>query len=113
MRSMLLSAALSALLLPSLTGCSTQNSQVARGQAPSATYVNAYGEDCPDDCIDARTGRCRFCRGRGCCYCQPYRVPRDLRYPPSADANGMGGDLPAIVQYPYYTCKGPDCFFKQ
>lgn len=106
MRSMLLSVAVAALLLPSMTGCSSQNSQVARGQAPSPTYVNAHGEECLDDCVDVTTGRCRYCRGRGCRHCRPYRVPRDLVYPPR-------GDLPAIVQYPYYTCKGPDCFFKE
>jgi len=52
-----------------------------------------------------RTSRCKFCQGHGCrrC-CRPYHVPSDLAYPPQPD-------LPAIVQYPYYTCKGPDCFF--
>lgn len=102
MHRMLLSAGLAAMLFPSLMGCSSQKSQVARGQAPSGTYVNAYGEECPDDCDPY----CRYCRGRGCRRCRPYHVPRDLSYPPP-------GDLPAIVQYPYYTCKGPDCFFKQ
>ena len=108
MRTMLL-AATAALFIPWLTGCSSQSSQVARGQAPPATYVNAHGEVCDEDCIDPDTGLCRFCRGRGCrrcAHCRPYHVPRDLSYPPQ-------GDLPAIVQYPYYTCKGPDCFFKQ
>lgn len=33
-----------------------------------------------------------------------YKEPRDLRYPPV-------GDSPAVVQYPYYTFKGPDDFF--
>ena len=50
--------------------------------------------------------RC-ICGGRGCgMCCRPFHVPRDLVYPPA-------GDVPAIVQYPYYTCKGPDCFFKE
>lgn len=35
-----------------------------------------------------------------------YKEPRDLRYPPV-------GDVPAVVQYPYYTFKGPDDFFHQ
>lgn len=33
-----------------------------------------------------------------------YSEPRDLRYPPV-------GDSAAVVQYPYYTFKGPDDFF--
>lgn len=54
---------------------------------------------------------CQGCNG-GCdeCGClfghggRPYCVPNDLVYPPP-------GDMPGIVQYPYYTNKGPDCFF--
>lgn len=33
-----------------------------------------------------------------------YKEPRDLRYPPVGDKLG-------VVQYPYYTFKGPDDFF--
>jgi len=35
-----------------------------------------------------------------------YKTPKNLTYP---GANQM----PAVIQYPYYTCKGPDCFFYQ
>jgi hypothetical protein len=35
-----------------------------------------------------------------------YVVPQGLSYP---DPNAM----PGMVQYPYYTVKGPDCFFHQ
>lgn len=35
-----------------------------------------------------------------------YQVPQGLNYP---QANAM----PGVVQYPYYTVKGPDCFFHQ
>lgn len=40
------------------------------------------------------------------CYRFQYRVPQGLNYPPP---NAM----PGMVQYPYYTVKGPDCFFHQ
>jgi hypothetical protein len=114
MRGTILSIAAAAALLPGLFGCSSQSSQVARGQAPAAaaqqstgTNVNAYGEECDPNCFD-ESGRCRHCRGLGCCYCRPYRVPKNLVYPPG----GVDGAFGGIVQYPYYTCKGPDCFFK-
>lgn len=119
MRATILSVAAAAALLPVLFGCSTQSSQVARGQAPAANqqpapvaagqpasgkYVTAYGDECDPNCFDA-SGTCRHCRGIGCRNCRPYRVSKNLVYPPQ-------GEMPAIVQYPYYTCKGPDCFFK-
>jgi len=107
MRAMLLSLAAAAALLPVLTGCSTQRSNVSRSQSPAnGTYVNAHGEVCEEECPpDCPRHCCRFCNGLGCCHCRPYHVPTDLAYPPA-------GQPPAIVQYPYYTCKGPDCFFK-
>ena len=111
MRATILSVAVAAALLPALFGCSSQKSQVARGQTPAAasqpptgTYANAYGEECDPNCID-ESGKCRHCRGLGCRKCRPYRVPKNLVYPPQ-------DEQPGIVQYPYYTCKGPDCFFK-
>jgi len=104
MRTTMFSVAAAAALLPLFVGCSSQRSQVARAQGPSGQYVTAYGEEvCEDDCYDHRH-RCRFCHGRGCSHCcRPYHVPTDLSYPPPSPM--------AIVQYPYYTCKGPDCFF--
>jgi hypothetical protein len=82
-------------------GCS-QNTQLVRGQQPEycPPGAGAYnGDYCEEDCD-------RHCHGPNCCCCQcrPYCIPNDLVYPPP-------GDQPAIVQYPYYTCKGPDCFF--
>jgi hypothetical protein len=99
MRTTILSAAMAVALLSLAAGCCSQKSQVARGQAPSGNYINAYGEACEDPCNDeCADGRgCRLFNGR------PYCVPRDLSYPPPGP--------PAIVQYPYYTCKGPDDFF--
>jgi hypothetical protein len=100
------SVAAAAALLPLFVGCSSQRSQVARAQSPSGQYVTAYGDEvCDDDCYDqGRRHRCKHCGGRGCsACCRPYHVPTDLSYPPASPM--------AIVQYPYYTCKGPDCFF--
>ena len=37
-------------------------------------------------------------------YTSTYKVPKNLAYPPP-------NAPPAVVQYPYYTVKGPDCFF--
>lgn len=95
MRTRMLLMIAATICLPLAVGCS-QNSQVVRGQAPES-YVVDDGMCYDDDCCD-------HCHGRGCCHCRPYRVPNDLSYPPP-------GDQPAIVQYPYYTNKGPDCFF--
>lgn len=106
MRATMLSVAAGAALMVLFTGCcsSCKNSQdVARAQSPAAASSN--GEWCEDDCFDA-DGNCRHCWGQGCSHCQCYRVPRNLVYPPQ-------GELPGIVQYPYYTCKGPDCFFAE
>lgn len=90
-----------ALLLPLSVGCS-KSSQMVRGQSPAdmGQYSpnpcpSPYGGDSYDPCDP-------FCRGGR----QPrvnYWTPQDLSYPQ--------GQQPAIVQYPYYTLKGPDCFF--
>lgn len=37
-------------------------------------------------------------------YRMRYCVPQGMQYPPA-------NQPPAVVQYPYYTTKGPDCFF--
>ncbi len=115
MRATILSMAAGAALLLLFTGCCSQNQsltarnqkqpQVARSQSPSGAVQSANGEWCEEDCLDD-SGNCRYCRGHGCCRCRPYRVPNNLVYPPQ-------GELPGIVQYPYYTCKGPDCFFAE
>lgn len=90
--------------IPLAVGCS-QNGNIVRGQGPSNGYVGSYDDcwECPvhgDNCPGP--SKCRHC----CKCCRPYHVPNDLSYPPP-------GDMPAVVQYPYYTCKGPDCFFHQ
>jgi hypothetical protein len=107
MRTQLFLLLAATVCLPLAIGCS-QTSQVVRGQGPEAYMADGaicYPDDCDDDdCDDDKCHRCRFCKGCGCCYCRPYCIPNDLVYPPP-------GDLPAIVQYPYYTNKGPDCFF--
>ncbi|MFN0052199.1 MAG: hypothetical protein ACKV0T_08405 [Planctomycetales bacterium] len=103
MRTMLFTVAVAAALLPGLIGCS-QNPNLVRGQNPEFCPVpeGMSGEYCPPD-----DGMCHNgCHGPHCCHCRPYCIPNDLVYPPP-------GDAPAIVQYPYYTTKGPDCFFHQ
>jgi hypothetical protein len=91
MRTTMLSLTAAAACLTLAVGCS-QNSQVVRSQGPAIVESGDYCDECDE------------CDGRGCRHCTPYRVPGDLVYPPP-------GDQPAIVQYPYYTNKGPDCFF--
>jgi hypothetical protein len=118
MRATILSAAAGAALLLLFTGCCSNcqkksmtsrnqvGPEVARSQSPAGETVTTSGEEwCDEDCFD-ENGRCRHCWGHGCCHCRCYRVPRNLSYPPP-------GELPGIVQYPYYTCKGPDCFFAE
>src|SRR5262249_27644034 len=102
MRKMLL--AMAVVVVPLATGC-CENSQTVRGQSPSygpmtGDMCDVYGNACQDP------ARCR--PGRGCkgAACRPYCVPSDSVYPAPWDG-------PAIVQYPYYTCKGPDCFFRK
>lgn len=111
MRTMILSVAAATALLTLCVGCGSQRAQVARGQGPAGTYATAYGDPICDDECEVQKVKCRrcSCKGRGCSKCcggcKPYCVPRDLSYPQAGP--------PAIVQYPYYTCKGPDCFFLQ
>lgn len=109
------------LALPLMIGCA--NSPVIRGQNPDVgphpgmiqqtahnrnpyfvdqgvVYNDGSGAYCsPYDC-----GR-DFCAPRQA-YRFKYVVPQGLSYP---EPNAM----PGVVQYPYYTFKGPDCFFHQ
>jgi len=70
---------------------------VVRGQSPDAGWGDEYCDPWG-----------RPCRVRGRVPSEKYRfqyqVPRGLTYP-AANAP------PAVIQYPYYTVKGPDCFF--
>jgi len=99
------------------TGCS-QNANMVRGQSPS---------DCPPGACPPGQMANYGPYGSGSytgwdprCCCNPdwcvngmetganhrYIEPRHLSYPNQPD-------MPAVYQYPYYTLKGPDCFFKQ
>ena len=122
MRNLSTGAAIAGLLIALMSGCAS-SPVVMRGQSPDAYargpqsgpvqrvnydqyYSNMqmdpglYGGDCgPDGC--------------GHNFCAPpqtyrfqYIVPQGLNYPPP---NAM----PGVVQYPYYTVKGPDDFFHQ
>ena len=68
------------------------------GAYPYALQGSSYGAGCPNyDCQGGWCAPAQFHRMK-------YKTPSNLSYPePSAG--------PAVVQYPYYTHKGPDCFF--
>ena len=119
------------LLLPITQGCS-QNSQIVRGQSPQGPqqqmasmpggapgYYGGYqgmnpdlgpgGSYCPQP-MPGMNGNCpqgmggafgdsAYCNGNRWCGPTSYNM-----YPPQ-------NDVPAVVQYPYYTTKGPDDFF--
>lgn len=77
------------------TGCAQQGAML-RGQSPDCQCdVDYYGPECQPGCrpdhvhVDHRIK----CHGMNV-------------YPPP-------NDQPAVTQYPYYTFKGPDCFFHQ
>src|SRR5579871_1905864 len=107
-------------LIALVSGCQTAPG-VVRGQSPGdvPTYAapgtqypapNAYAAD--GYAAPGNTDTCPYCGGncrRGFCACRQfykptYCVPRNLSYPPP-------NTPPAVIQYPYYTCKGPDCFY--
>lgn len=128
---------LGAVMLPLAVGCSQS---IVRGQSPDVVYThgNPGGDPsmggangfCPPDANGQcppgyqMQGQCPpggNCFGNGIgsglasCLANGfgnggpqtnYWAPNDLAYPP---ANA----LPGVVQYPYYTLKGPDCFFRK
>lgn len=83
------------LLMVSSVGCSS--SQVVRGQNVEGMQTVNAGTEWDPYC-DPYGGH----GGQDCVV--KYRVPSDYVYPPP-------GDAPSTVVYPYYTHKGPDCFF--
>lgn len=122
MRNLSLVSAIAGLLMAGLTGCAT--SPVLRGQSPDA-YSQApdggygdynydqynYGSGVAQDSYQNYypTGPMGDGSGKAMprqCYKFQYVVPSGLNYPPP---NAM----PGVLQYPYYTVKGPDCFFHQ
>ena len=133
MRRFVLAIAAAGTLLPLAVGCS-KHSQIVRGQAPGEAYMMPGGPGgamycppggpmgCPPNVgllgdlknFPGPPGYPRLetgplvnpVHGYDVAYKMKYREPRDLVYPPP-------GDQPATVQYPYYTVKGPDCFFQQ
>ena len=92
----------------SAVGCG-QHSGVVRGQGgscypggncPSPFTAQPYnnGWNCTPVCMPGADGAPMVPSGT-----HYYAEPKCLQYP---SAEG-----PAVVQYPYYTLKGPDCFF--
>jgi hypothetical protein len=115
------------VLLPLAVGCST-GSQVIRSQSPEHSSEYCPNGNCqhdPSTCLHCQRNARRnalgggglggcfgdCCNGAitgvgtpGCFDCYWGNVPPT--YPPQ-------GAMPGVVQYPYYTSKGPDCFFHQ
>ena len=125
MRNVSIGAATACLLMVFMSGCAS--SPIVRGQSPEGMaraprnggpiqrvgYTN-YDQYCSDMGMDP-SAQGYDCGPDGCghefcapqqCYKFQYVVPQGLNYPPQ---NAM----PGVVQYPYYTVKGPDCFFHQ
>ena len=84
---------------------------------------NCYGGECCEESCGRRHGLglkhlCplgRHCRGQGCpgcCGAPAGLLSHDHHWAGYGPYAGMM-DWVATVQYPYYTCKGPDCFFYQ
>ena len=112
-------AAVVAAVLPLSVGCSS--SPVVRGQSPAMPIGSSYEMS---GAMMSQGQACPGCPG-GCPGCQPgshhghrtgialkpehwmkmeYKVPKHLSYPQE--------NFPApVVQYPYYTHKGPSDFF--
>lgn len=125
MRNLSIGAATACLLMVCMSGCAS--SPIVRGQSPEgmaraprggaiqrvgyAKYDQYYNDLGMDPMVHGGID----CGPDGCGheFCAPpthykfqYVVPQGLNYPPQ---NAM----PGMVQYPYYTVKGPDCFFHQ
>jgi hypothetical protein len=98
----MLSVAACAMLALSAVGCGrfsqTVRAQNLEGAMPYTVGTGQWDPNCPPG-MDA------YGTGFGGAPCAVrFRVPGDFVYPPP-------GDAPATVVYPYYTHKGPDCFF--
>jgi hypothetical protein len=103
---------LACLILPFAAGCTSTD--IVRGQSPEpAAQPAAYelGEDGmlyygdAEDCPPGHWGKHMGAKHKNYLSYE-YRVPKNLSYPP--------GEVPAgVVQYPYYTIKGPSDFFMQ
>ncbi len=125
MRNLSIGAATASLLIALLSGCAS-SPVVMRGQSPEAyargpqagtiqrVGYNNYDQYYNDLGLDPAVNG-GYCGPDGCGhdFCAPpqtyrfqYIVPQGLNYPPQ---NAM----PGVVQYPYYTVKGPDDFFYQ
>lgn len=125
MRHASIKAAVASLVLVVISGCAS-GTALTRAQSPDQlrtaprgraiqqvgyTENDQYYQDLQMD--PAAQGYNCSPGGFGHDFCAPpqshrfeYVVPQGLNYPPP-------NAQPGIVQYPYYTVKGPDCFFHQ
>lgn len=122
MRNLSMGVATASLVIALLSGCAS-SPVVMRGQSPDSyaqpgpmqqANYNQFGTYYNDMKMDQFVNG-GYCDPSGCgrefcappqCYRFQYQVPQGLNYPPQ---NAM----PGVVQYPYYTVKGPDDFFLQ
>lgn len=117
--------AVAGLMLVLMSGCASMGNSVTRAQSPEAARTRPRGR--PIQQVNYNTNQYYdamqmdpSAQAANCApdsfghdFCAPpthsrfqYVVPQGLNYP---DPNAM----PGVVQYPYYTVKGPDCFFHQ
>jgi hypothetical protein len=116
MRNTALWAGVISVLMAGLSGCQS-GPDVVRGQSPNEMPLYAPQGDpsmqaaCPPGAYgDPSMGGAACDPALGGAYCgkqwhhMKYCVPGGLSYPPP-------NSMPAVVQYPYYTLRGPTDFF--
>jgi hypothetical protein len=119
------------LAVPLCAGCAADQN-VVRGQAPPAVVtaptngVPAAGAQVAPGSVDSAACPQGACDGGACndgyCHCSPRHYYTSCYDAPYCN-NGLCNEGPlvyppnptpgAVVQYPYYICKGPDDFFHQ
>lgn len=127
MRNTMLWAAVTCVLIAGLSGCQS-GANVVRGQSPNEMPLYGSPDDpnamaaCPPGALGPGNSMAAcppgaygpycngYCDPANGMYCGPqshrvkYSVPSGLTYPPP-------NQPPAVVQYPYYTVRGPTDFF--
>jgi hypothetical protein len=86
----------------------TYSNHLADGWTPGANH-HSYGYTADDsgncdECNECKSGHCNKGHKHAHRHFYHYSAPKDLVYP-------QQNQPAAVVQYPYYTVKGPDDFF--
>ena len=88
-----------------LSGCATQDS-VIRGQAPCPSGICNHGHGSSYDPNGLA------CSQDDCLFTDKWSQSNvHHQYHSLVPQAGHGVSMPVMIQYPYYTLKGPDCFF--